>query len=384
MTMKNIYAIFILFNFLKLSADSLLVAVLMVKNEASVMEMTLLPLVDAGITDFFIYDTGSTDNTIAVTQEFFQKNNISNYVIEQGEWIDFAASRNQALDLTEQYFPNAKFMVMLDAEWILHGGHELLQFCIMHEYDIEPLYAIKFSGSAIDFYHPRLIRCKSNVVFVGKVHETTNIVANKKVDDVIFFEYKNTKYGYQKSQQRWQKDLKILHQELQNYPEDPRILSFLGQTYAALGDFTSAIKYFKQRLTVPGFVEENFLTLCFLAQAYAQVGDEDNMNYYALKAFEFRSTRAEPLVFLAQYYYEHEQYHLCYVFARHACTISYPDQEILLVDRAVYDYTRYALLSATAHLMGDYDLGKEATLKALQKYPEEESLQKNLKFYENA
>ena len=57
-----------------LKTDPLLVAVLMVKNEAPVMEMTLQPLVDAGITDYLIYDTGSTDNTIQVTNDFFIQN----------------------------------------------------------------------------------------------------------------------------------------------------------------------------------------------------------------------------------------------------------------------------------------------------------------------
>ena len=72
---------------LQLCADPLLVAVLMVKNEEPVMELTLQPLVDAGIKDFLIYDTGSVDHTIEVTQEFFIKNNISNFVIEQGDWL---------------------------------------------------------------------------------------------------------------------------------------------------------------------------------------------------------------------------------------------------------------------------------------------------------
>ncbi|HLJ31873.1 MAG TPA: hypothetical protein VKU36_05515, partial [Candidatus Babeliales bacterium] len=51
--------------------DPILVVVLMVKNEETVMRATLQPFVDAGINSFFIFDTGSTDNTISVTQTFF-------------------------------------------------------------------------------------------------------------------------------------------------------------------------------------------------------------------------------------------------------------------------------------------------------------------------
>jgi hypothetical protein len=60
-----LYVIFIVNSLIQ--ADPLLVAVLMIKNEEPVMQMTLQPLVDAGITDFFIYDTGSTDQTIEIT-----------------------------------------------------------------------------------------------------------------------------------------------------------------------------------------------------------------------------------------------------------------------------------------------------------------------------
>ena len=46
-----------------MASEPLLVAVLMVKNEAHCIEKTLEPLADGGINDFFILDTGSTDGT---------------------------------------------------------------------------------------------------------------------------------------------------------------------------------------------------------------------------------------------------------------------------------------------------------------------------------
>jgi hypothetical protein len=102
-------------------ASDALVAVVMVKNEAHVMERTLQPLVDGGVTSFFILDTGSTDDTIKVTHDFFGKNIIDSYQIVQEPFINFAASRNRALELTEHYFPQSKFMLMIDAEWVVHG-----------------------------------------------------------------------------------------------------------------------------------------------------------------------------------------------------------------------------------------------------------------------
>ena len=61
---------------LRYEYDPLLVVVIMVKNEETVMRATLQPFVDGGVDSFFVFDTGSTDNTIAVTEEFFAENGI--------------------------------------------------------------------------------------------------------------------------------------------------------------------------------------------------------------------------------------------------------------------------------------------------------------------
>jgi tetratricopeptide (TPR) repeat protein len=379
---RQILLSIVLFFNTKITTDPLLVAVLMVKNEAPVMQVTLQPLVDAGITDFFIYDTGSTDQTIEITKNFFIKNNISNFVIESGEWIDFSASRNKALELTEQHFPSATFMLMLDAEWILHNGDALLQ-CCQHQKDNDtPIYLIKLTGSGTNFYHPRLIRCNSNIQFVGKVHEIPNILSQAKIYDHVYFEYNPSTYGQEKSQERWLRDCNLLLQDLQENPDNPRSVFYLGETYFALGDCINAIKWLERRTTMSGWDEENFLTFLVLAQAYEALGNCEKMVCSYLKAFCLRPHRAEPLIKLAEYYYKIQSYHLCYLFARHACTIPYPTDDVALVDKNLYDFTRYALLSATSHIMGDYFLGKTATIKALQARPHEEYLQKNLNFYQ--
>ncbi|HZW60718.1 MAG TPA: hypothetical protein VFF04_00670, partial [Candidatus Babeliales bacterium] len=51
-------------------ADPLIVAVLMVKDEAPVIVKTLQPLVEGGIDAYFIFDTGSTDNTRELAQQY--------------------------------------------------------------------------------------------------------------------------------------------------------------------------------------------------------------------------------------------------------------------------------------------------------------------------
>jgi glycosyltransferase involved in cell wall biosynthesis len=374
--------IFLLFACSTLWADSLLVTVLMVKNEAPVIEKTLQPLVDAGITDFLIYDTQSTDDTIQVTQAFFIKNNISNFVIVQEPWIDFAASRNRALALAEQYFPEATFLLMPDAEWILQNGQALLAYCKEHMHDLDPIYFIKFDGSEIIFYHARLIRARSGICFVGRVHEVPNVMPEKKLDESVYFVMQVSEFGLNKTNTRVLRDYEILHQENEKYPNNPRILFFLAQACAALGKIQEAITWYEQRMQIVSFDEEYYLTHCFLAQAYEQIGQIEKKVELCLKAFNLRPYRAEPLVMLALYFYEIEQYHLSYLFARHACTLPFPIQDVSLINNGVYRYLRYALASATAYLFDDYEFGKGATLQALKVHPDYEFLLVNLEYYQ--
>jgi tetratricopeptide (TPR) repeat protein len=365
-----------------IQTDPVLVAVLMVKNEEAVMELTLQPLVDAGIKDFLIYDTGSSDNTIQITQDFFIKNQIPNFVIEQGEFIDFATSRNRALELTELYFPDATFMLMLDAEWILHNGTDLLKFCEQEKNALELVYAIQVQGLNIDFSHARLFRCKKNIKFIGKVHEFPSVVFQKKVSDLLYFELSSTHYQNQKSTARWLRDCDLLLQQLKQDPKNARIAYYLAQTYFCLKDWENAAKWYEYRVAMSGDDEENFLAMFALAATYQILNNKEQAITTYLKAFCIRPHRAEPLIRLAEYYYSLQSYHLCYLFARHACTMAYPYQDASPIEKWSYDFIRYNLLSATASIFGDFALGKQATLKALQSCPNEQYLHDNLKYYE--
>jgi len=71
MKLKSIFLVALLLNVINIISDPLLVVVLMVKNEALVIKETLQPFVDGGVTDFLIFDTGSTDGTQKVAQEFY-------------------------------------------------------------------------------------------------------------------------------------------------------------------------------------------------------------------------------------------------------------------------------------------------------------------------
>lgn len=360
--------------------NPLLIIVLMVKNEEPVIQDTLQPFIDAGLDSFLIFDTGSTDSTIAVTQKFFEENHVSNAVIKQEPFVNFSVSRNRSLELAQEAFPNARFMLMLDAEWYMHNVAGLLTFCQSHKNDNYPAYLVRLTSPESDFYTARLIRCRSNIFFVGPVHEVINYPTQQKVPETIFFELKTTQHGAEKSQKRWTRDCKLLLDEYVKNPKDPRTVFYLAQTYHCLGDLGNTIKFYELRLSMPGWDQETFITQLRLAHIYVALNNWDKALHYYLAAISSSPHRAEPYVYLAQHYWDTGEHALCFLFARRAVELPYP-QDVLFVEKELYDFTRYDLLGRSAWYMEEYALGEQAVHQALKVHPDLEYLQINTSLF---
>lgn len=373
------------------SYDPILVAVIMVKNEETVMEATLQPFVDGGVDSFFVFDTGSTDKTIKVTQDFFTKNNVQHGYIEQEPFIDFAASRNRALELAHQKFPNAAFMIMFDAEWYLNDAQGLVNFCqqCLMRNDMHSGYLIRILNTALDFYTPRLIRCNHNVQFEGVVHEVICCQNTVKVPEEIYFSYLPKAEGVEKSAQRFYRDRELLYKEHLKKPHCTRTLFYLARACEDIGNLEEAYELYKKRIALVGWDEEDFMAVYRLAQTVEKLSYENEnytwheaLNYY-LKAYEMRPSRAEPLISIAYYYVHQDNMPVAFLFARRAVEIPYPYNDVLFVQKYAYDYLRYELLTRCCWYIGEFEIGEDAAHKAFAVHPEYAHALHNVQCYEN-
>ena len=367
------------------SDTPLLAIVLMVKDEAVSIEATLSSLLDPSIKHFFILDTGSSDNTMQLTEAFFQQHNLIGH-IKQEPFIDFSTSRNRALELAEQQFPEAVFFLMPDAEWHLHHPQALIQFCEQEKHREMSLYSIHIKTNAVEFTTARLFRASKRIRFKGLVHEVPEIPSSMKVPNPVFFEVKASSHGIEKSKRRWQQDLVLLSKGHAENPNDSRTTFYLAQTYECLGDFKKAYQYYQHREQLDGWSEENYITLFRLGCLADKIDSTNALNAWAiamdyfLKAFSLCPQRIEPLVKIAEHYWP-SNIQTCYLFIRHAYDIPYPKGDALFIDKGMYDYNRYEIMSRCAWYMGEYALGEKATLMALRLHPEMEHLHQNLKLY---
>jgi hypothetical protein len=360
----------------------------MVKNEAPVIEATLQPFVAGGVTDFVIFDTGSTDGTQDVAANFLGQHTTIHAHIVQEPFIDFSTSRNHALDSAQHLFPEAVFMIMPDAEWYMHNVEGLLQFCKEHQYDYhDASYLMSIRSDTEAFYTSRLLRCHKNIRFVGVTHEALNQVTQVTLPDDIYFEWRPSQKGNEKSARRWLRDRDLLLKSYAENSHDLRTLFYLGQTYECLGDWGNAYKYYGERAAYKGWDEEDFATMYRLGRVAQMLAPKNHQSFaplaveHYLKAFAMRPHRIEPIIKIAQHYLDRNEMHLAFLFAARVVKMPYPAEERLFVEKHMYDFVRYDILGICAWYVGEYDLGEWAVKRALEVAPQAEHLKRNLKFY---
>lgn len=362
----------------------LLVVTIMIKNEAQVIEATLKPFLQAGQQHFVILDTGSTDDTVKIVQNLFKKYKIQHGHIVQEPFVDFATSRNFALESAEKIFPNAVFFFMIDAEWYMHNVQGLIEFCEKYKDHKDIAYLMKktFPSDKVTDYINYLFKAHKGVRFYGAVHECINQIAEVKVPNNVFILHNPSKLGREKSSTRWQKDLKILLKEHEKDPNNLRTIFYLGQTYTCLKNYEKALFWYKKRCKGERNNEEKYLAHFRVATIYQSLDNWPEALRFYFKAHAVRPQRIEPLIHIAQYYFNIHNYQATFLLAKYITTLIVPHEEKLCMSPELYTSALYDLLSTTAKHVGEYEIGRQALLKALQSDPFHIRLHNTLRLYE--
>jgi len=352
-----------------------LVVVLMVKDEELVINPTLEAFVKASQSEktdigFFIFDTGSTDKTIETVDTYLKKENMKYYHIAQEPFIDFATSRNRSIILAKNKFPNSAFMLIIDAEWYFHNVSKMISFCKSKLSDPCPAYEI-LGNNGIDFYAVRLLRLNSNLYFKGVVHECIMSPIVNRLPQDIYFEYRPKQQGIEKSFRRWKRDADLLYKEFTKNPQDSRTTFYLAQTYECLADFYNAYKFYEIRSKQNGWHEENYETFYRLGRV-ADILSRTDKNFswsmahdYYLKAVNMSPHRAEPLLKIAEHYWPADKA-TCFLYARRALELPFPKDDRLFIDKHAYDFEKYEVISKCAWHVGEFRMGRTATLAAIK------------------
>ena len=361
---------------------------MMVKNEKKRIHITLNSIRNFA-DSLIIFDTGSTDQTVQILKDFSKESGIP-LSLMQGDFINFSESRNISLDFADS-FEYVDYLLLLDCNDELRGGEHLRLFAEKHKNSKSTGFLTAqewWSGQYDRYYNIRLVKARQGWRYRGSVHEwmkDTKSAPNKEPPVIRIPEktviYQDRTQDDDKSSKRFVRDKVLLLKDHKDDPTETRIIFYLAQTYYCLGQLEDAFYYYKLRTTLEGFQEEKFHALLKCGDISEKLKHpwHHSMTFY-MKAFE-HSQRVEPIIKIAEHYRKQNNWILSFTFANLACSLNYPENCILFVDKHSYTYTRWHILGIVAYYVGKYTEGKAACERAIACGLNYELDTNNLKFY---
>jgi len=363
---------------------------MMVKNEKKRLHITLNSVRNFA-DSLIIFDTGSTDETVQILKDFSEESGIPLRLME-GDFINFSESRNVSLDFADS-FEDVDYLLLLDCNDELRGGEHLRAFAEEQKTSKSTGFLTAqewWSGQYDKYYNIRFVKAREGWRYRGSVHEWMKDTKSEPDNEPPIIRIPDKTVIYQdrtqdddKSSKRFVRDKVLLLKDHKEDPTEPRTVFYLAQTCSCLGELEDTFYFYKIRTTLEGFQEEKF-------QAFLRCGDiseklnhswHDSMTWY-MKAFE-HSQRVEPIIKIADHYRHEKNWILSFTFANLACSLPYPEDSILFVDKNSYEYNRWHILGIVAYYVGKYQEGKAGCEKAIMYGLNSELDMENLKFYKD-
>lgn len=356
---------------------------MIVKNEEKIIERCLNSVKNV-VDCISICDTGSSDNTIQIIEQYMKKNNIPGKV-HRHEWKNFGHNRTLSVQTAQKtleelgFSLNNTFLLLLDADMLLEVGFEFDKNALQDD-----SYLVCQKSDYHSYYNTRLVRASLPWKCLGVTHEywsCLNPCGESKLNTISIDDRDDGGCKVDK----FERDVKLLTQGLQDEPENERYMFYLAQSYKSLKNYDESIKWYEDRIKKGGWFEEIWYSKFMIGQCLEEKGLWNQALLSYLDAFQFNPGRAEPLHQISKYYRSNNQNHLAYLFAKHGSCIPYPDEQILFISHPVYDYLFDEELSISAYYTSFKEEGYAAANRLLLNknvpYHTKEQAHKNMLFY---
>ena len=328
-----------------------IILMLMIKNESRIIERCItyaIQYVDA----VCVLDTGSTDNTVEVCQQVLGKTG-KPFKIAVDPFKNFGKSRTVSFEKTQEFLAElgwpgeTTYALAVDADMNLVVNPLFKDFKLTANG-----YTVIQANGHMKYHNTRLLRLGSPWKCTGATHEYWDLGGTEKVPfEVMYIDDKND--GGCKSD-KFERDVRLLTEEIAENPRNDRAHFYLGQTLKDLGQFEKAIEMFKKRIEIGGWIEEVHYAYYQIGKCYDHMGKPLEMELWMNKAFEFYPRKAEPLYFMTRYFREKSHHFKAYHYYLKGRDIPYPKDDVLFIENHVYE----GLFAYEATILDCYVVGR--------------------------
>ncbi|QIL71838.1 glycosyltransferase [Diaphorobacter sp. HDW4B] len=318
---------------------------MIVKDESAVIERCLRS-VRSHVHSWVIVDTGSSDDTMEKIRSIMD--GIPG-MLHQRPWRNFGHNRSEAVQLA--YASGADYVLFMDADDTLVPQPDFTWPAM----DADQ-YQIGLRLGTLQYVRTMLVSTRLAWRWTGVLHEypesTPPAATTKQLDGVHIL---SACEGARSSDpDKYKKDATMLREALVLEPHNTRYAFYLAQSLRDAGDSLAALKAYRHRVTMGGWIEEHWRAALEVARLEERLGNPlSTVQQSYLAAFELRVQRAEPLVDLARYMRRDNRFALAYLYAGQACKLPMPSDK-LFVEAPVYQWMRFDELSIAAYYVGEY------------------------------
>jgi len=285
---------------------------MIVKNESKIITRLLesvLPIIDC----YCICDTGSTDNTIDLIQEFFSNKNITGKIVNE-PFKNFAHNRNFAL---QACVGMSDYVLLLDADMILKVNNFDKKSLLKNDF----YYVLQGSES---FYYQNTRILKNNGLFkyVCVTHEyiesPPNSTSSQIEKDKMFISdigdggSKNDKY---------ERDIRLLTEAITLEPNNERYHFYLANSYHDCGKFEDAIETYNKRIKLGGWDQEVWYSYYRIGLCYKNLNKMEQAICAWMNGYNYSQLRVENLYEIIHHYRNSSKHKLADLFYNVATNI---------------------------------------------------------------
>jgi len=323
---------------------------MIVKNEAHIIEETLRSTYRY-IDTWVICDTGSTDNTCDIVEQFYRDQQIPGKLCHH-QWKDFGHNRTLAF---QEAYGRSDYVWVFDADDLVTGDLKFPELMNATSYMLQ-------YGDTFKYTRKQIFKNDLHWIYRGVVHEFAELNEEKKCDRSITisgdYYIDSRRLGNRSTDpMKYQKDALVLANAIENNI-DPDIRArycfYCGQSYKDADDPINAIKYYRMRVELGGWVEEvaySWLMIGNLMQTIPYIYCNQDIVEAYMNSYRALPIKAEATFALGKFYMDTGKLDQSCRFFKIASNTEFPKKCCLFIHTDIYNGGALKMLNTVTNLL---------------------------------